>query len=75
MPHAVRERGVDERFALLLLGGLRLADAELDTVDAPQGLGDGSEDGGGVVEVAGDEVDGGGFGGQGARGGGGWVAG
>lgn len=62
VPRAVRERGVDERFALLLLGGLRLADAELDAVDAPQGFGDG-EDGGGVAEVAGDEVDGGGFGG------------
>lgn len=53
MPRAVRERGVDERFALLLLGGLRLADADLDAVDAPEGLGDAAKTAAGLSRLPG----------------------
>lgn len=77
----VLQTRVDERLALALLGlgGCFAAEGGLHGEDAPDGgLGDGAgggEDGGGVVEVAGDELDEGGFAGEELGGGGGGVAG
>ena len=60
VPRSGCQGGVDQRFSLryFLLAG------QLHAEDAPGFAGQGGEDGAGVVEVAGDELDGGGFGGE-----------
>jgi len=82
MADVVLDTFIDEVVALLDFagGGDALAHGDLDGVDAPDGFvgedgGGGGEDAGDVVEIALDEVDGGGFGGELLGGGGGRVAG
>ena len=69
-PRARLHGGVHERGALRDFGFA----GELDGEDAPGWERQGGEDGGRVVHVAGDELDGGGEGGEAGRGGGGGVA-
>ena len=82
MADVVLDTFIDEVVALLDFtgGGDALAHGDLDGVDAPDGFvgedgGGGGEDAGDVVEIALDEVDGGGFGGELLGGGGGGVSG